>query len=318
MSGDLCSRPLAKMKRVALLLEAGPSPEVWGRGSWPRMHTWTIGDVRITRVVERETPTPALFLLPAATPEALERHAAWLRPRFLADGGKIVASVHSLIVESQGRRIIVDTCVGNDKDRPATPFWHRASLPFMHDLTAAGFAPATIDTVVCTHLHTDHVGWNTTWDGARWRPTFPNARYRLVEAEWEYWRREAPDNGDPIADSVQPLFDGGLVDLVAPDTRLTDEVWLESTPGHTPGHVSVRIRSRGVEAVITGDLMHHPVQCAEPEWNSRFDVDAAGARATRRAFLERHADAPILVFGTHFATPSAGHIVRDGAAFRFV
>jgi glyoxylase-like metal-dependent hydrolase (beta-lactamase superfamily II) len=139
--------------------------------------------VRVTRIVESETPTATAFLLPDATPEAFARHAAWLRPRFVVDDRRILAAVHSLVIESQGRRILVDTCVGNDKDRPLTPFWHRQQWPYLARLAAAGFAPETIDIVVCTHLHTDHVGWNTTWDGTAWRPTFPRARHRLVEAE---------------------------------------------------------------------------------------------------------------------------------------
>ena len=155
-------------------------------------------------------------------------------------------------------------------------------------------------------------------DGS-WRPTFPNARYLLGRVEWEHWKKEEGDelNGVAIADSVRPVFDAGLVDLVEMDHRISGEIWLEPTPGHTPGHVSVRISSRGEDAVITGDLMHHPCQMARPQWGSSFDSDADQARETRRAFLERYADGPVLVIGTHFAAPTAGRIVRDGEAYRF-
>lgn len=279
---------------------------------------WTIGDVRVTRLLESEVPTRATFLIPAATQEALAGHAEWLRPHFMDERGRIVAAVHALIVESQGRRIVVDTCVGNDKER-TIPAWNRLQGPFLQHFTDAGFAREEIDTVVCTHLHVDHVGWNTMLVDGRWLPTFPNARYLFVRAEWEHWNAAGPMvEGDVVGDSVRPVVDAGLVDLVAPDHRLTDEVWLESTPGHTPGHVSVRIRSAGVDAVITGDVMHHPVQCAEPAWHSSFDVDADAARVTRRAFLERYADRPVLVLGTHFATPVGGRIVRYGDAWRFL
>lgn len=279
---------------------------------------WTIGDVRVTRLLESEVPGRATWLIPDASAEALARHADWLRPHFLDERGRIIAAVHALVVESQGRRIVVDTCVGNDKER-AVPGWNRMQGPFLADLAAAGFARESIDTVVCTHLHVDHVGWNTMLVDGRWVPTFPNARYLFVRAEWEHWSAEpAAAEGDVVGDSVRPVVDAGLVDLVAPDHRLTDEVWLEPTPGHTPGHVSVRIRSGGADAVITGDVMHHPVQCAEPEWHSSFDVDPDAARRTRRAFLERYADQPVLVLGTHFATPVGGKIVRHGDAWRFV
>jgi glyoxylase-like metal-dependent hydrolase (beta-lactamase superfamily II) len=152
----------------------------------------------------------------------------------------------------------------------------------------------------------------------RWVPTFPNARYLFGRREWEHWSAaSAGPERDVQDDSVRPIFDAGIADLVEMDHRVTAEVQLEPTPGHTPGHVSVRIVSRGEEAVITGDLMHHPVQCAEPGWASRFDVDAGAARRTRMEFLVRHADRPVLVLGTHFATPTAGRIVRDGTVFRF-
>jgi glyoxylase-like metal-dependent hydrolase (beta-lactamase superfamily II) len=279
---------------------------------------WTIGDVRITRLLESEVPTRATFIIPDASPDALARHADWLRPHFMDERGRIVAAVHALVVESQGRRVVVDTCIGNDKER-TIPTWNRLQGPFLDDLAGAGFARESIDAVVCTHLHVDHVGWNTMLVDGRWVPTFPNARYLFVRDEWEHWNASGPMiEGDVVGDSVRPVVDAGLVDLVAPDHRLTDEVWLEPTPGHTPGHVSVRIRSAGVDAVITGDVMHHPVQCAEPGWHSNFDVDADAARRTRRAFLERYADQPILVIGTHFATPVGGHIVRHGDAWRFV
>jgi glyoxylase-like metal-dependent hydrolase (beta-lactamase superfamily II) len=280
------------------------------------MQRWRIGEVTVTRIIETEDLTMnAAAMLPAATPAALAP-IGWLRPHFVSEKGQLIASVHSLLVESQGRRIVVDTCLGNDKPR-LVPHWNQRQGRFLEDLEAAGFARDRVDVVLCTHLHPDHVGWNTMLVNGRWLPTFPNARYVFSARDWE-WLDTAPVTplGDYCGDSVRPIVDGGLAELVAPDHRITDEVWLEPTPGHSPGHVSVRISSAGEHAVITGDLMHHPCQLARPEWCSPFDFDREQALATRRAFIARYGDAPVLVFGTHFATPSAGRIVRDGDAWR--
>ncbi len=279
------------------------------------MSRWQIGDVRITKIVELEIPGSGTFVLPDAEPQNVIP-IPWLVPHFATANGELVMSVHALVVESRGRRIVVDTCVGNDKERPV-PDWNLRQGPFLEDLAEAGFPRETIDTVLCTHLHVDHVGWNTMKVGDRWLPTFPNARYLLGETEWAYWDKEPEDMfGSVMGDSVRPVLEAGLADLVQTDHEITDEVRLESTPGHTPGHVSVHITSRGEEAVITGDLMHHPCQMARPEWASSFDYDAEQARATRVAFLQRYADTPVLIIGTHFAGPTAGHIVRDGRAYR--
>lgn len=278
------------------------------------MSTFQIGDVRITRVVEIEMPTNPIFIYPQMVPEALVRHHSWLRPHFVNDEGRVIMAIQGFAVESEGARILVDTCVGNDKSRQA-PFWNQLQLPWLERLSAAGFTPESIDSVLCTHLHVDHVGWNTRLESGRWVPTFPRARYLFGRDEWEHWRAAEPS--EHLADSVWPVVQAGVVDLVASDHRLTGEVWLEPTPGHTPGHVSVRIESRGEQAVISGDVMHHPVQCAEPDWTCSFDSDPALAISTRRAFLERFADQPTLVLGTHFATPTAGRIRRDGSVWRF-
>jgi len=281
------------------------------------MNRWKIGDATITRVVEIEAPWDGTFVIPEATPDNVRR-VGWLQPRFATAEGKMHMSIHALVVESQGSKIVVDTCVGNDKNRKMVPAWHKMNKPFLADLAAAGHPRESVDLVLCTHLHVDHVGWNTMLVDGKWVATFPNARYLVGRAEWEHWSTaQEEDFREPVEDSVRPVFDAGLVDLVEPDHRINDEVWLESTPGHTPGHFSVRISSRGEEAVITGDLMHHPIQCALPQWGSGFDSDPELARRTRREFLQRYADRPVLVFGTHFATPSAGHIVRDGDTWRF-
>ena len=276
---------------------------------------WVVGAATITSVTELELLLPGTGLVPQATPAGLAAHP-WLA-RFVTPAGDFRFQIQALVIESRGRRIVVDTCIGNDKDRTMPPL-HQLHTSFLDDLAAAGFPREAIDTVVCTHLHVDHVGWNTMKVGDRWVPTFPNARYLLVRREWEHWSADTDRrHGDVLGDSVQPVFDAGLVDLVEPGHAVTDEVTLEATPGHTPGHCSVRIRSADREAVITGDVMHHPVQCAHPEWRSASDGDPETALATRRRFLAAHADRPVLVIGTHFAAPHAGHVVRDDPGYRF-
>ena len=282
------------------------------------MNPLDLGQLRISAVVERAGPTRPTWLLPDATPEAVERHRSWLAPHFMDDKGRFLQSIHTFIVQAPGLTMLVDTCVGNDKDRGGRAPFHMMQRPFLDDLRAAGFPPESIDLVLCTHLHVDHVGWNTRLDAGRWVPTFPRARYLFARREWEHWSSEGdPDTQRIMADSVKPVLDAGLEQLVEMDHKLTDEIWLEPTPGHTPGHVSVRLRGREAEAVITGDLMHCPVQVAEPGWGSHFDSDVEQARKTRRAFCERYADTGIGVLGTHFHHPTAGHIVRHADTWRF-
>ncbi|MDP6376917.1 MAG: MBL fold metallo-hydrolase [Pseudomonadales bacterium] len=277
------------------------------------MLTWRIGDVRVTQLVEQTTASLGPHLLPQATPEALAK-VPWIEP-FVDEHSRLVLSMHSLFVESGGQTLMVDTCIGNDKPR-TYPKWNYMQTDFMERLRAAGFHEDRIDTVLCTHMHVDHVGWNTRLVDGRWEVTFANARYLFAEAEWQHWRGEEQEYGPVIEDSVQPIFDAGLADLVAAVHRVSDEVWLEPTPGHTPGHVSVHIASNGEEAVITGDMLHHPCQIAHPGWSSTADYDQSESAITRQGFLDRYADRPVLIIGTHFAAPTAGRVVRDGEAYR--
>jgi glyoxylase-like metal-dependent hydrolase (beta-lactamase superfamily II) len=283
---------------------------------------WRIGRVTVTKIVELEVTGGSRFLLPQATREAI-LPIDWLQPDFADETGRLKMSVQALIVETPERRIIVDTCLGNDKENRRIPGWNRLQTSFLADLAAAGYSRETIDTVVCTHLHVDHVGWNTMLvdgpDGTKkWVPTFPKARYLMGRVEYEHWRRqrERDDMIAVFADSVAPVFDAGLVGLVDTPHRISDEVSLVPTPGHTPGHASVEIVSDGATALITGDFLHHPSQIARPDWSSTADSDPEMARQTRQHMLTRLADAPILVIGTHFAGRTAGHIVRDGGALR--
>jgi glyoxylase-like metal-dependent hydrolase (beta-lactamase superfamily II) len=282
------------------------------------MNQFKVGDVTITRIIESESPWPGTFIMPDATPENVQKEADWLYPIFSDEKGKLRMSIHALVIESQGKRIIVDTCIGNDKVR-SNPVWSNLKLPFLSDLEKAGHGADQIDRVVCTHLHVDHVGWNTTLKNGKWVPTFPNARYLIGGTEWDFFSTfDGKDMRDPVEDSVRPVVEAGVADLVDSNFRITDEVRLEPSPGHTPGHHSVRISSKGQDAVVTGDLMHHPIQCRYPEWDDNFDVDGPQAKKTRREFCERYADGKTTVIGTHFATPSAGKIVKKDDSFRFV
>jgi len=278
---------------------------------------WRIGEVTVTKIVEIEVTGGSRFILPQATYEDV-LPIAWLQPDFADERGRLKMSIHALVVEAPSHRIIVDTCLGNDKENRRIPTWNKLQTSFLADLAAAGYARETIDTVVCTHLHVDHVGWNTILVDGRWVPTFPKARYLMGRVEYAHWtsQLEREDIAAVLADSVTPVRDGGLVDLVETDHRVCDEISLVPTAGHTPGHVSVRIASCGEEALITGDFMHHPCQIARPEWSSTADSDPLLARRTREQMLTRLAGTPTLVIGTHFAGRTAGHVVRDGDVFR--
>ena len=280
---------------------------------------WTIGKVTVTKVVELETTGGSRFLLPQATPEAV-REIPWLTPHFADENGRLRLYIHALIIETPGgRRILVDTCLGNDKQGRRIPHWNGRQGSFLRDIAEAGYPAESIDTVLCTHLHVDHVGWNTRLVDGRWVPTFPRARYLFGRREFEHWSQAGDEAQRAVlADSVQPILDAGLAELVETDHRLCEEVRLVPTHGHTPGHVSVHISSEGEEALITGDIAHHPCQLARPHWNSTADSDPAQAEATRRAVFGGLAGKPVLVIGTHFAGPTAGRVQRDGEGFRLL
>jgi glyoxylase-like metal-dependent hydrolase (beta-lactamase superfamily II) len=283
------------------------------------MLQWKVGDITITRVLEMEMPVPyhpQYSFIREATPDAL-RELPWLYPHFVTEDGALRLSIHALLVQAPGLNLIVDTCVGNDK--PRSLLGNRAlSTTFLDSLAAAGCPREQVDVVVCTHLHVDHVGWNTMLVDGAWVPTFPNARYLIGRREYEHWSREGDDEQQTIlGDSIRPIFDQGLATLVEMNHRISPEISLTPTPGHTPGHVSVQIESGGARALITGDMLHHPCQFGHPEWSPSFDSDPVSGANMRRAVMERVAGEPVLVIGTHFAAPTAGRVVREGDAFRF-
>lgn len=278
---------------------------------------WKVGAATITRVLEEETHhIPPEFFFAAATAADVAEHA-WLIPDYADEHGNIALAVQAFVVEVAGRRILVDPCVGNGK-RSGVIFWNEMHWPFMERFEQAGFAPSSIDTVVHTHLHGDHVGWDTHKVGDEWVPTFTDARHLYTERELAYCK--AADNPGiefVYDDSVAPIFAAGLADIVEEDADLGDGLRLEPTAGHTPGHVSLWIESEGEKAIISGDFMHHPVQFARAEWAEVGDQDEEVARTTRTRMLASVADADLLFVGTHFSTNPAGRVVTKGDAYRF-
>jgi glyoxylase-like metal-dependent hydrolase (beta-lactamase superfamily II) len=283
------------------------------------MLSWQVGRVKITRIVEIDLPVPATMFLAQATPEEL-RKLPWLYPHFVSDHDSILKmSVHALLVEAPGLKLVVDTCIGNDRPRGITGDEPLAT-PFLEHLGEAACSRDGVDAVVCTHLHVDHVGWNTMLENGIWVPTFPKARYLIGRREYEYWcTHDDEEQQTMLSDSIQPIFDAGLADLVELDHVISPEIRLTPSIGHTPGHVSVLIESEGERAAITGDIAHHPVQIAHPDWplGGPGEFDPTAAALTRARLFTAWADQPILVIGTHFPAPTAGHILRDGAALKF-
>jgi glyoxylase-like metal-dependent hydrolase (beta-lactamase superfamily II) len=281
-----------------------------------RRMQWKVGKVRITKVVELETVGSTRFILPLATNEEI-RKLPWLIPHFATEEGRLKMSIHSLVVETPKHRIVVDTGLGNDKQGRNVPTWNNRNGPFLETLAQAGFPPDSIDTVLCTHLHIDHVGWNTRLVGGKWVPTFAYARYVFGRTEYEHWRdhSDEPDKVAVFNDSVKPIVDAGKAELIPSDHRLTEEITMIPTPGHSPGHMSILIQSDGEEALLTGDVAHHPCQMAHLDWSSTADSDPLQSAATRRQLFSRFADTATLVIGGHF---SAAHIKREGEAFKFI
>ena len=279
---------------------------------------WRVGDVTITKLVEVEFRFPsesAGKLVPDADPTSVLA-IPWIGP-FATPEGKLRGSVHLLLVQTPSARIIVDTGIGNDKPRDL-PLFSMRTTPVLEFLRDAGWSRESVDHVICTHLHLDHVGWNTIRQDDTWVPTFSNAVYHFGSRDYEYFDAStSPARRAMFADSITPVVIANLVSFYGPGTVAVPELTADPTPGHTPGQNSVIVQSRGERAVIGGDVMHHPCQIAHPEWSSDLDDDAKAAAVTRRAFLEKLANTGTLLIGTHFAGPTAGRIVREGNAYRF-
>lgn len=282
------------------------------------------GPFEILRVLEFEwMQREPGFLLTGIGRDDIKRTRAGADDRFADPStGLLIMSFHSLIVRTSQGVLLVDTCVGNHKDRPMLPEWHQQEWPYLERLESVGLTPADIDYVCCTHLHGDHVGWNTRLQDGQWVPTFPNARYLFAASELDYWQRHhAEDPGSiyrrPWEDSVLPVIAAGQVDSVPDEAELLDGVRLRPAPGHTPGNVVIELDDGRRRAVMSGDVVHHPVQIERPDWCSEFDLDQRPARQTREALLERVADTGTVLMGAHFAGPSALLIESSASGFAY-
>jgi glyoxylase-like metal-dependent hydrolase (beta-lactamase superfamily II) len=281
-----------------------------------------LGTIAIHRIVEQEGPFfDALKFFPTLTTELLEENRAWLQPRFLDPADQLMLCIQSYLVRTPHHNILVDTCVGNHKPRPTRPFWHMMkSDRFERNLAATGLSVGDIDFVMCTHLHTDHVGWNTRLEDGRWVPTFPKARYVFADRELAYWTKRQQDDATAVpwvTDSVLPIVAANRADIVKSAHAFNDLVTLMPTPGHSIDHFSLQVGKPGADAVITGDMIHSPLQARYPELGMMADYDSKQAGMSRRELFARFCDTSTLMCTAHFPSPSTGRVVRWRDAFDF-
>ncbi len=288
------------------------------------MTTHRLGDTTITRVMEQMGPGfPANHLLPDWDPAILEEHGHWLAPNYYqSETGKFVSSIHSWVIKTGHHTILVDTCCGNGKNRPGSDRFHMLNTPYLDRLAAAGVQPEDVDYVMCTHLHVDHVGWNTKLLDGRWVPTFPNAKYVMSRIEREHWdpslnKSLRTGQAEIFTDSVLPVIASGQAVLVEMTDQIGDGLLIEPAPGHAPGHVMLRLISGGKEGIFVGDVMHHPIQVYRPEWSSGFDTDPRLAEQSRRQMLANCVARNAQVFPAHFGVPHTGFVRQHGDGFRF-
>ena len=283
---------------------------------------WHIGNIKVTRIQELVFPEFS-DVIPAVTKE-LVKEIKWLFPHFVTADGHLSLSIHSLIVETPTHKLVVDTCIGDGRDRMPMEGMHMLSTNYMRDMQAEGYQPEDMDFVLCTHLHVDHVGWNTRLVDGKWVPTFPNAKYIMDKKDLDFWGSIDADTDidfmqvqrQVFEDSLMPVINAGLAQPVDAPSIICEGVRLISTPGHTPGHVSVVLESEGQTGLITGDFIHHPIQFHDPALVSPFDVDNEMAIETRRRIFGEYADTPTLIIGTHFAGPTAGTLVTENGTYR--
>jgi glyoxylase-like metal-dependent hydrolase (beta-lactamase superfamily II) len=288
------------------------------------MQAIRIGSFDIARIADYQGPffAPNEFF-PDFDPEVAREHADLLGPRLIEPGtGKLIFSFHSFVVRTGRHTILIDACIGNDKERPTRPQFHRMRSSYIADLAAVGVKPEDVDYVMCTHLHWDHVGWNTRLVDGSWVPTFPKAKYVMAKREFDHWQGVHDSGADSpharaFGDSISPVVKSGQALLVGDDYALDDGLWFESYPGHTPGNVVIHARSGGERGIFIGDVLHHPLQCIRPEWSTFACTDADGSRVSRTRLVREHADSGTLIMPAHFPTPTVGHIKSHSATYRF-
>jgi glyoxylase-like metal-dependent hydrolase (beta-lactamase superfamily II) len=288
-----------------------------------------IGTMRIDRLVEiAELPFDKSWLFANVNDEVIEANRDWLDQRYIEPGtGRFILSHHSYVVRADRWTAIVDTCCGNHKERPRAPVWHRLNQPYLDNMRALGVRPEDVDFVMCTHLHVDHVGWNTRLVDGRWVPTFPRARYLMGRTEYGYWEQkhklnlELPVNHGSFEDSVLPVVASGQAEFVETDHCVFDDhdatVRFAPAPGHTIGNTMIHLDGGQDHAIMSGDVIHHPIQCAAPWLANAADFDPAAALATRVGLLRQIADTSTVLLTGHFPAPTAGRVVSHSHAFRF-
>ena len=292
------------------------------------MSSWNVGDVTVTKVYESSLDHDQITMLLSITSQDLDPYRSWMAP-YLGPNDELLMSVHALCIEADGQKIVVDTCIGNDRQYKAelvASTFNGLHTNFLDDMTKAGFGPNDVDTVICTHLHMDHIGYNTLQrENGTWTPTFCNARYVMSKRDHEMWKAGFNDLPDLIPDftmsydvSVAPIVAAGQAELVEPEKyHITPSVSLIPTPGHTPDHMSVKIQSRGRVAIITGDALHSPIQFARPEWSNIVDYDKDQSTKSRQRLAQIAKDEDALIIGTHFPGQTAGYLRSDGGEVKF-
>jgi glyoxylase-like metal-dependent hydrolase (beta-lactamase superfamily II) len=286
------------------------------------MTTATVGAAKITRIEETygEFFTAKDFFADWR-PELVDQHMSWMVPsHYNPATGYLKLSIHSWLLEVSGRKILIDTCVGNHKSRKHRAFWDNLNTPYIEKLAAAGVKPEDIDMVMCTHLHVDHVGWNTKLDNGRWVPTFPNAKYVWSKTDFDHFSAldrdpEKPAIGGAMRDSVYPIVEAGLAQMVDGTETIEEHLSLTPAPGHSPGHVLINLTSQGKQAYFSGDIIHHMIQVYHPAWNSFACADQPKARASRRMTLEKSAGSGALLLPQHFGAPHLCHVDHKGDGF---
>lgn len=289
---------------------------------------YKLGELEIHRAIESEVPIFDTFtFFPDATKEVVEANKDWLMPRYIdPETIEVILCIQSYVIKTSHHTILVDTCVGNHKSRPARPSWHMQNSPFIEELAEVGVHPEEVDFVLCTHLHVDHVGWNTKLLDGRWVPTFPNAKYIFSRNEFELWAARY-EKGETVPvplvyeDSVLPIVEAGQAIIVEDTHQIDDGMWLEPAPGHTPGHVMLNLQSGEETALMSGDVIHHPLQLIRPDWSSRACEDPHLSAVSRTKMLERVADTNTLLCPAHFGSPTMGHVIShatDGFRYRLI
>lgn len=283
---------------------------------------WQIGDISVTSIVEvPKFAGPVDMMLEDATIAIGEPYYDWLKPHFVREDGEFLLQWQAFVIRTDDRVIMIDTCIGNDR-KLHFEWFNNMQTSFLEDLIAAGVHPDQVDTVCCTHMHFDHVGWNTRLVDGEWVPTFPNARYLFDKTEYAeitHMKETGNFHADHLPETIDPIIAADLHEFIDADGyEICPGVRMERTPGHTAGHCSVYIESQGEHAVIIGDMMHHPIQCAIPDHYVPLDNDPATGIKTRVEFVKSNADKDIMVIGNHFCDPVAGWICSAGDSWKFV